>query len=330
MTKLLSRKDVMHVLSISDTIEILEKAFADLSNDNANMPQRTPISTPDYEGLALFMPAYLKGMGALGAKIVTVYKNNPQKFNLATVLGTILLLDEKSGAPIAIMDGSFLTAMRTGGVAGLATKLLARKDAKIHAMFGTGDMAGAHALAVDSVRDISNLILYSIDPLEKRERFRDILGEILNNSCEIFLYDDPEAAVHEADIVTLITSAKDPIVNGDWFKPGTHINGVGSHAPTMRELDTKTVQKSKVVCDLVEACSVEAGDFIIPVNDGEYHWEDIHGSLGDVITEKVVGRESVEEITLFKSVGLAIQDISVAFHVYNKAAELCVGTDFDF
>jgi alanine dehydrogenase len=330
MTKLLSRKDVMKVLNISETIDILEKAFADLSNQNVNMPQRTPITTPDHGGLALFMPAYLKGMGALGAKVVTVYKDNPEKFNLATVLGTIILLDEKSGAPIAMMDGGYLTAMRTGGVAGLATKLLARKAAKTHALFGTGAMASSHALAVDSVRDIDKLILFSIDPIEKREKFRRNLEEKLDSACEIVLAKDPELAVREADIVTLITSAKEPIVNGDWFRPGTHINGVGSHAPMMRELDTTTVQISKVVCDLVEACQAEAGDFIIPVEAGDYSWEDVHGSLGDVITKTITGRENEDEITLFKSVGLAIQDISVAYHVYQKAVEMGAGTDFEF
>lgn len=328
MTKLLSRKDVMQVLEMSDVIDILEKAFADLSNQNANMPQRTPILTPDHGGLALFMPAYLKGLGALGAKVVTVYKDNPSKYNLATVLGTIILLDEKTGAPIAIMDGGFLTAMRTGGVAGLATRILARKDARVHALFGTGGMARAHAWAVDAAGEIDKLILYSIDPLEKRKAFADSLEDILD--CEIVLAEDPAEAVGQADVVTLITSAKDPIVNGDWFKPGTHINGVGSHAPAMRELDTKTIRISKVVCDLVEACQPEAGDFIIPVQAGEYSWEDIHGSLGDVITGKITGRENDEEITLFKSVGLAIQDISTAFHVYNKAVELEVGMDFEF
>jgi len=318
------------VLNISETIDILEKAFADLSNQNANMPQRTPITTPDHGGLALFMPAYLKGMGALGAKVVTVYKDNPEKFNLATVLGTIILLDEQSGAPIAIMDGSYLTAMRTGGVAGLATKLLAREDAQTHVLFGTGAMASSHAFAVDSVRDIDKLILFSIDPIEKRERFRETLLENLDNGCEIVLAKDAEHAVREADIVTLITSAKEPIVDGGWFEPGTHINGIGSHAPAMRELDTKTVQISKVVCDLVEACQAEAGDFIIPVEAGDYSWDNVHGSLGDVVTGKINGRENEEEITLFKSVGLAIQDISVAFHVYQKAVEMDAGTDFEF
>jgi alanine dehydrogenase len=328
MTKLLSRQDVRKVLDMKETIEILEKAFDNLATEQAVMPQRTPITTPDHGGLALFMPAYLKGMAALGAKIVTVYKNNPAKYDMPTVLGTIILLDEQTGAPIAIMDGGYLTAMRTGGVAGLATKFLSRKDAKIHTMFGTGGMARAHAWAVDCARDIKQLILYSIDEIEKREAFRENLKDIIK--CEITLSDNPENAVAEADIVTLITSAKEPIVRGDWFKQGTHINAVGSHAPTMRELDSDTVIRSKVICDLVDACKAEAGDFRIPVDEGKWSWENAHGSLGDVIAGKIPGRENNDEITLFKSVGLAIQDISTAFHVYRKAKESGVGSDFEF
>jgi len=313
---------------MQDTIEILNQAFDDLAQGRAVMPQRTPITSPEYGGLALFMPAYLKGMGALGAKVVTVYKDNPAKYNMPTVLGTIILLDEKTGAPIALMDGGYLTAMRTGGVAGLATKVLAREDAKVHTLFGTGGMARAHAWAVDCARDIETLQLYSIDPLEKKEAFRESLKEIID--CEIKIAEDPESAVAQSDIVTLITSAKDPIVKGSWFQPGTHINGVGSHAPAMREVDSATVIKSKVVCDLVDACMAEAGDFMIPVEEGEWSWEQVHGSLGDVIAGKIPARENDQEITFFKSVGLAIQDISTAFHVYNKAIEKGVGTEFNF
>lgn len=328
MTVLLSRNDVMNILDMKDTIDILEKAFTDLSKGNAVMPPRTPITSPDYAGLALFMPAYLMGMGALGAKVVTVYKDNPVKHNLATVLGTIILLDERTGEAVAIMDGGYLTAMRTGGVAGLATSILARTEAKVHTLFGTGGMARTHAWAVDRAREIEELIIYSIDPLEKRQAFKESLEDIIH--CNIVLSDNPQDAVRQADIITLITNARDPIVNGAWVKPGTHINGIGSHAPGMRELDTLTIQRSKVVCDLVEACKPEAGDFIIPIESGEYSWDDIHGSLGDVITGKIPGRESEEEITLFKSVGLAIQDISTAYHVYQKAVQQGVGTQFDF
>ena len=328
MTKLLSRNDVIRLLMMNDQIDILEKAFTDLSNGQTIMPQRTPILAIEHNGLALFMPAYVKGMGALGAKIVTVYKDNLPKYNLPTIMGTISLLDDKTGAPIAIMDGGYLTAMRTGGVAGLATKYLARKNSKVHTLFGTGGMARTHAWAVNSACNIEKLILSSIDPLKKREAFRDSLKDIVD--CDIEISDDPKKAVEAADIVTLITSSKDPIIDGDWIKPGTHINGIGSHAPAMRELDTKTVVKSKVICDLVEACKPEAGDFIIPVEKGEWSWDKAHGSLGDVITKKITARDDENEITLFKSVGLAIQDISTALYVYNKAAEMNIGIDFQF
>jgi len=328
MTKLLSRNDVMQLLMMSDQIDILEKAFTDLSNGQTIMPQRTPIPATEHNGVALFMPAYVKGMGALGAKIVTVYKDNIPKYNLPTILGTISLLDDKTGAPIAIMDGGYLTAMRTGGVAGLASKYLARKDSKVHTLFGTGGMARTHAWAVDQAVNIEKLILVSVDTQEKKEAFRDLLKDIIK--CEIEIADDPKSAVEAADIVTLITSAKDPIIDGEWIKPGTHINGVGSHAPAMREIDTKTVVKSKVICDLVEACKPEAGDFIIPVANGEWSWDKAHGSLGDVITKKIAARESDEEITLFKSVGLAIQDMSTALQVFNKSKENNIGTDFQF
>jgi ornithine cyclodeaminase/alanine dehydrogenase-like protein (mu-crystallin family) len=328
MTKLLSRTDVVNILTMEDTIEILEQAFADLSNGNAVLPQRALITAPHHHGLALFMPAYLKGMGALGAKVVTVYPDNPDKHNLSSVLGTIILLDHKTGAPAAIMDGGYLTAMRTGGVAGLASKVLAREDAKVHLLFGTGGMAPAHAWAIDTVRDIEKLLLYSIDPLEKREAFRDNLKAVIDG--EIILANAPQEAVKEADIVTMITNAQTPIIHGEWLKSGAHINGLGSHSPSTREIDTATVLKSKVVCDLVEACKPEAGDFLIPIEEGVWDWDQVHGSLGDVITGKVSARENDEEKTLFKSVGLAIQDMSTALHVYNKAVELGIGIDFEF
>ena len=202
------------------------------------------------------------------------------------------------------------------------------KDARVHTMFGTGGMARTHAWAVDCARSIERLVLFSLDPLEKRQKFADGFKSLVKG--EIVLADDPAKACREADIVTLITSAKDPIVDGRWWKPGTHINGVGAHAPAMREIDSATVVRSKVVCDLVEACKAEAGDLIIPAQAGEWSWDKVHGSLGDVIVEKIPGRVNDQEITLFKSVGLAIQDISAAFSVYTKARLTGVGTEFTF
>ncbi len=328
MTKLISRDEVIKLLKMADAIEILEKAFADLSDGKAALPPRTAIQVPGYNGLALYMPGYIEGTGALGIKIVTVYKENSKKFNLPTIQGTIMLLDEKKGTPLAIMDAGYLTAIRTGGVSGLATSLLARKNAKVHSLFGTGGMARAHAWAIDSVREIEKLIIFSTDPPEAKNSFKDSLKEILK--CEIVIADKAEDAAREADIITLITTARSPVMRGEWIKPGTHINGAGSHEPEAREIDTETVLRSKIVCDLVEACKPEAGDLIIPVNENKWSWDKVHASLGDIITKKKEGRSTDEEITLFKTVGIAIQDVSVALHVFNKAVEMKVGTDYAF
>jgi alanine dehydrogenase len=328
MTRLLSSKDISQILDMKATMDIQAQAFADLSDGKTNMPQRVMLRCPDANGGAGFMPAYLPGMAALGAKIVTAFPDNPVKFNLPTILGLIVFLDDKTGKPLAIMDGVSITAMRTGAGAGVATRLLAREDAKVHTLFGTGGMAQAQAWAVATARNIEKLILVSLDPPEKKAAFCASLADIL--SCEITLADDPQAAVWEADVITLVTTARTPIINGDWIKPGTHINGVGSHAPAVREIDTTTVQRSRVVCDLVSACKAEAGDLIIPVESGEWNWDRVAGSLGDVLTGKASGRISREDITLFKSVGLAIQDISTASHVYQKAVELGIGTEFTF
>ena len=327
-TLLLSRSDIEGFLTMATCMGAVEKAFADLASGGAIMPQRTPIGLPDKGGVALFMPAHIKSLGALGAKVVTVYGQNPAKFNLPAVLGTIILLDENTGFPIAIMEGGFLTAMRTGAVSGVATKYMARPDAKIGMIFGTGVQAFTQVLAIHEARPLEKLVAFSIDPPEKRKAFADSITKKIGVPVE--LADDPAKAVGKSDIVVLATSAKDPIVNGSWFKPGTHINGIGSHAPKMRELDTATVQKSRIICDQFDACRAEAGDFIIPAESGEWSWTEVAGSLGEVILGKVKGRQANDEITLFKSVGLAIQDLSVAKAVYEEAKKADVGTEYGF
>ena len=235
-TRLLSRKDIEGFFTMRMCMEAVEKAFADLATGNATMPQRTPIIVPDHHGLALFMPAHIKSLGALGAKVVTVYKDNVAKHSLPTVLGTIILLDEATGFPVALMDGGYLTAMRTGAVSGVATKYMARPEAKVAALFGTGVQAFTQVLGVHEARPLTRLLAYSIDPADARKRFAHKITE--QTGVPVELVDDPAAAAAHADIVILATTAATPIVDGRWFAPGTHINGVGSHAPKMRELDS--------------------------------------------------------------------------------------------
>ena len=327
-TLLLSRKDIESFFTMKMCMDAVEKAFAGLAAGNANMPQRTPIALPEKSGLALFMPAHIKDLGALGAKIVTVYHNNVQKHQLPAVLGTILLLDEQTGFPIAVMDGGFITAMRTGAASGVATKHMARKDAAVGMILGTGVQGFAQVLAIHEARPLRKLLAWSIDALETRQAFASRISRKIGIPVE--LADEPAAAVRQSDVVVLATSAAEPVVDGSWFMPGTHVNGIGSHTPKMRELDTQTVQRSRVVCDHTDACKAEAGDFIIPVQAGEWSWDKVAGNLGDVILGKVPGRTSPEEITLFKSVGLAIQDVSAARAVYDEAVKQGVGTEFQF
>ncbi len=327
-TLLISRKDIEGFFTMKMCMDAVECAFAGLAQGNAVMPQRTPIPLPDKSGLALFMPAHIKSLAALGTKVVTVYKDNARKHNLPAVLGTIFLLDEDTGFPVAIMDGGFLTAMRTGAASGVATKHMARADASTGVIFGTGVQAYTQVLAVHEARPLRKLVAWSIDPDDTRRSFAGRVTE--KTGIPVELAADPAAAARAADIVVLATSAADPIVEGSWFKPGTHINGIGSHTPKMRELDTLTVQRSRIVCDLVDACKAEAGDFLIPAATGAWSWDKVAGNLGDVILGKIPGRNSPEDITLFKSVGLAIQDVSAARAVFDEAVKRGIGTEFQF
>jgi len=326
--KLLSRTDVENVLTMEGTIDILEKAFADFAAGNVAMPVRTPIKNPAANGLALFMPAFIPGLDALGAKVVTVYPDNPARHSLPNVLGTIILLDPETGAPICVMEAGYLTAMRTGAVSGLATKHLARENASVHTLVGTGVQGRTQAWAVATARKLERCFVYSIDPPEKQKAFAAGVAELTGVPTEIA--DTLEDAIAESDIVTLATSAHQPIISGEWFREGTHINGIGSHAPGVRETDTNTILRSKVVCDSLQACKAEAGDLQIPVEEGVWNWNDAYGELGDVVAGKIPGRESAEEITFFKSVGLALQDLATASYVLHEARVRGMGLNFSF
>ena len=328
MTLLINRSDVQRLLPMPKAIDVLEAAFAELDAGSAEMPDRTVIVDPIVGGWIAYMPAYLKFGGALGVKAVTVYKGNPEQFGLPTTIGTILVQDKQTGVVVAVMDGGLLTGIRTGAASGVATRHLARKDSKVAGVLGTGVMARGQILALIEAADLDKISVYSRSDKSAQHFFADEFSEI--TGVDICVAESAEALVREADIVTLITSATEPIVSSSWWKPGTHINGVGSHARGIRELDTATLQMAKVICDQKQACLNEAGDIQIPVEEGVYSSDDIHGELGSVINGTITGRENDEEITLFKSVGLAIQDISCASLVYEQAKEQGVGLEFDF
>ena len=328
MALLLNRSDVQQVLAMAKAIDVVEAAFAELANNTAEMPPRTVMIDPPVGGWIAYMPAYLKSGGGLGVKAVTVYKDNPTKFGLPTTIGTILVQDNQTGEVVAAMDGGYLTAVRTGAVSGVATRHMARPDSKVGGVLGAGVQARQQAVAVAEASKVDTILTFSLDDDTSRREFADWVAQA--TGLDVQLATSTEALCRESDIVALATTAANPIVNADWWKPGAHINAIGSHAPGIRELDTASIQRARIICDQLDACMAEAGDLQIPVEDGDYAWSDIAGDLGDVVNGDTPGRTTDDEVTIFKSVGLAIQDISCAALVYREAVANDIGQEFDF
>ena len=328
MALLLNRSDVQKVLTMPTAIDAVESAFSELARGTATMPQRTVMTDDEVGGWIAYMPAYLKSSGALGIKAVTVYKSNPSDFGLPTTLGTILIQDNRTGQVVAAMDGGFLTAVRTGAVTGVATKHMARPESEVAGVMGAGVQARQQAVAVAEASNVKTILTYSLEPEAERKQFAEwVSGQ---TGLEVILATDGEELCRSSDVVSLATTAATPIVSGDWWKPGAHINSIGSHAPGIRETDTATIRRARVICDQTSACMAEAGDIITPVEDGDYTWDQVAGDLGDVVNGNIPGRTTDDEVTLFKSVGLAIQDIACAALVYDRAAAQGIGTEFNF
>jgi alanine dehydrogenase len=328
MPLLLTRKDVQAVLTMEEAIAAVEEGFRQLALGNVVMPQRTVIPVPAHHGIHLAMPAYVGGAeegGSLAVKVVTVYHDNPSQYGLPTTLGTLLLNDPRTGALVAIMDAGFLTAMRTGAASGVATKYLARERASSAGVFGAGVQARTQLMAVCAVRPIERAVVYDLSR-ELRDKYAaEMSGQL---SIPVEAVDDPRACV-QSDVLVAASSSGTPVFKGAWLAPGTHINGIGSHTPGTRELDTETVRRAKVVPDYLPACLAEAGDLILPLQEGAITENHFHASLGDVVAGLKPGRESAEEITLFKSVGLAVQDAVTAARVYQLAQAAGVGVQIE-
>lgn len=320
MILLLNREEVRSVLTMQDCMEVVEKAFAELANGTADLPLRTNIKPQD--GLALYMPAYLKEMGALACKVVSVYKNNPTRWQLPTTLGKVLLQDPATGDIICIMDGGLLTAIRTGAASGIATKYLARTDSQqTVGIFGAGVQAKCQLEAVAIARDITKALVFDISA-ENATKFQREMSKKLG--IEIEVLKDP-AQILAADILCTASSSLTPIFRGEDVRKGTHINGIGSHTPNARELDTTIIRRARLVGDSYSACLTEAGDIMIPISEGAITKDHLYAELGEIITGKKIGRLGDDEVTLFKSNGLAIQDVAAAKLVYDQALKAGIG-----
>ena len=326
MALILNRDDIEAVLSMQGAIDVLEEAFRELAEGKAIMPTRLALRIGEANGVFLAMPAYLRASGALGMKLVSSYPDNPGKYNLPTIQATILYYDHQTGRPLALMEGARITAVRTGAASGLATQYLAREASRVAGLIGSGVQAETQLEAVCCVRPVTQAKVYS--PTSSRAAsFAARMSARLD--IDVRAVDEARHAVEGCDIVIAATTAKYPVVKGEWIGSGTHINGVGSHVPDKRELDSDAVRKAKVVVDSLEAALEEAGDLLLPLAEGVITREHIYAELGELAAGSKPGRTGQQEVTFFKSVGLAIEDVAVAKLVYERARSRGIGRDLD-
>ena len=325
--RLLSKADVQRAVPMREAIEIVKGAFAQLSAGKAVVPVRTQLPVDRHEGVAIFMPAYLSESDDLAIKIVSVFPRNLDK-GLPTIYALVVVVEASTGRPLAAMDGTYLTALRTGAASGAATNLLARQNARVAAIFGAGTQGRTQLLGVCEVRDIKRVWVYDVN-LEAAGRYIQEMKGQGRVPDELRVASSPAQAVREADVICAATTTKAPLFADADLKAGVHINGIGSFTPEMQEIPEETVRRAKVVVGSREGCLAEAGDLIIPLRKGLISKDHIHAELGEIVAGAKPGRESGEEITFFKSVGNAVQDVSVARRVLREAERMGLGTEVE-
>ncbi len=322
---ILSEKDVQSLLDIEELIQILEEAHVQLSTGKAVMPVRLVVPLPQIKGRLTSMPGYLCDSNALGMKVVTYFQEN-SNVGLPAILATITLYSPETGKPLVLMDGSYITAIRTACASAVATKALANPETPVLGILGAGVQARAHVRALSTVRRITRVKVYSPSGTSAKRLKADLEAE---TGIEIEPVGAAVEAVREVDLLTTVTTAKEPILNADWLKRGLHINAVGSHRPDIREIDPATIKLARIVVDSREAVRAECGDILMAIKAGEVTEDCIDAEIGEVLAGAKPGRSSADEITLYKSVGIALQDVATAHLVYQKALDRRVGVDVD-
>lgn len=309
---ILTAAEVRQALPMKAAIEAMKAAFAALSDQRAEVPLRGRLPVKPYEGVSILMPAFVQEdeRSALAVKIVSVFPRNAQQ-GLAIIQAIVLALEAETGRPLAILEGNQLTAIRTGAASGAATDLLARGDSQVAAIFGAGVQGRTQLEAVCAVRTIQRA--WVIDPnRQKAEAFVAEMEGKGSITADLRVAVDPQTALAEADVVCTATTATTPVFADADLKPGAHINAVGSYMPEMQEIPTETVLRARIVVDSRSAALEETGDLIRPIESGLMTPDRIHAELGEIVLGRKPGREDNDQITLFKSVGVAVQDAMAA------------------
>jgi len=325
----LNRTEVEALLPYGECIELMAEALAALARGEAVQPLRSVCWLPERRGGLGVMPGALLSDGgdgeALGLKVITVFPGNHARGE-ESHLGVVLLFEADLGRPVAMLEASSVTAIRTAAVSALATRLLAREDAGDLALLGTGVEARTHLAAMREVRPLRRVRVWSRDAGHARHFAEDAAARY---ALPVEPTLSAEEAVTGADLICTVTSAREPILAGDWIAPGAHVNAVGACTPVTRELDTAAVVRASLFVDRRESALNEAGDFLFPLREGAVGEDHIQGEIGDLLLGRLPGRRTPEEITLFKSLGIAVEDLAVARYVLRKARAEGRGIELD-
>jgi ornithine cyclodeaminase/alanine dehydrogenase-like protein (mu-crystallin family) len=323
---IVNSSEVRRLLPMDECIDVMAAALSALARGDAIVPLRPILWLPEKVGALGMMPSYLASADAVGVKVITVFQgNHGTKYD--SHQGAVLLFESKHGQLLSIIDATSITGIRTAAVSGVATRLLARDDAKSLAILGSGVQARTHLAAMIHSRPIESVRLWSRDADHARH-FAE--RESKRHGIVVTAASTAQEAVYEADIICTTTSAREPVLEGKWISPGTHINAVGSSVPFARELDSAAVRRARLYVDRRESALNEAGDFLLARKEGAVDDSHIVGEIGDLLLGNIEGRSSSDEITLFKSLGLAVEDLAAANHIYRKAIESNSGVSLEF
>lgn len=325
MTLLLTERDIKGLLSMDEVMEVVEYAFREKALGRVKMPPKTYLFYGEYGGDLRVMPSYVEGIDVSAVKVVGVNPNNPSRYGLPTVMATIILLDPKSRAPLAIMGGTWITAMRTGAAGGVAAKYLARKNSKTIGLVGAGTQARTQLMALLTLYgSLEEVRVYDINQSARESYVSEMKNTYGDRIKKIFPVEEVKDAVKGADIVVTTTPSRKPLVMNEWVEEGTHFNCIGADAPGKEELDPSILKRSKIVVDDWEQAS-HSGEINIPLSRGLITRENVWAEIGEVVAGLKEGRTRPDEITVFTSTGLAIQDAVTAQIAYKKALEKGIG-----
>ena len=324
---ILTHAEIEQLLPMRACIEVMAEALTALARGRVQQPQRMIVRPPEAKGLLALMPVYRNGSSpAYGLKAICVFPDNPVR-GLDAHQGGVLLFDGETGEPRALMNASAITAIRTAATSGVATRLLARADAHELAIIGAGVQARTHLAAMACVREIRRARVVS----RTSEHARQLVAEMRPQfSFPVEAVASVEAAVRDADLIVTATSAHEPVLRREWIAAGAHINAVGTYSPAAREIDSRTMAAASLFVDRRESAMIEAGDYVLALNEGAIKSDHIRAEIGEVLTGARQGRTSAGEITLFKSLGLAVEDLAAAEYLYNQARARGAGTWVEF